>query len=127
MLNRRKFIQKLGYLCSVAPLGLLGKTKPQGIKLTTVKVAGLQYGEMADGTLLPTENLLLKREPHNTYDKNAIAIYRASKKVGYIPKDNARILATLLDNGVMLKAEVRYFDKEKVVWDRLWISIWKMG
>ena len=127
MLNRRKFIQKLGYLCSVAPLGLLGKTKPQGIKLTTIKVAGLQYAQMADDTFVPTENLQLKREPDNTYDKYAIAIYRASKKVGYIPKDNARILSSLLDNGVILRAEVRYFDKEKPAWDRLWISILKMG
>lgn len=128
MINRRKFIKKLGLLFSVTPLTLLARTKPVGYKLTTLKVAGLQYGETSDSIFLPTENLQLKRELENTYDKYAIAIYnKTNEKVGYIPKSNARILASLIDNGVSLRANVRYFDKHKPVWDRLWIEIWDQG
>ncbi len=126
MFTRRKFIQKLGVLLSVAPLVLMGQTKNKGFKLATLKVAGLQYGEVVDEVFVPTQKLEFKREAHNAYDKYAVAIYKDEKKVGYIPKENARIIASLLDNGVKLDVEVRYFDKEKDVWDRLWVGVWQV-
>jgi len=92
-----------------------------------LKVAGLQYGQVSNGTFMPTDTLVLVREPNNTYDKYAVAIYKDTKRVGYIPRENARIIASLLDNGKELEAEVRYFDKEKDVWNRLWVGIWQVG
>ena len=126
--NRRKFIKKLGLLLTTMPLLSFSATKKlQGFQLCTLKVAGLQYGQVSNGTFMPTDTLVLVREPNNTYDKYAVAIYKDTKRVGYIPRENARIIASLLDNGKELEAEVRYFDKEKDVWNRLWVGIWQVG
>ena len=45
----------------------------------------------------------LKREPHNAYDSNAVAVYAALKDnrvffIGYLPKAVASVLAPLMDN-----------------------------
>ena len=127
MICRRKFIQKLGLFFTSAPLVLVGSNEAKGFKLCTLKVAGLQYGEMKSAIFVPKEKLLLQREPQNAYDKYAVGIYHDEKKVGYIPKENSRIIASLLDNGVELDVEVRYFDKQKPTWDRLWVGVWQIG
>lgn len=127
MICRRKFIQKFGLLLTSIPLSLPTHAKQKSFKLCTLKVAGLQYGEMKNAIFVPKAKLLLKRETQNAYDKYAVAIYHHEKKVGYIPKGNARIIASLLDNDVKLNVEVRYFDKQKDVWNRLWVGIWQVG
>ena len=43
-------------------------------------------------TLEPGQELTLKREPKNKFDKNAIAIYAGKKQVGYIPAKGAVVL-----------------------------------
>ena len=127
MLTRRKFIQKLGVLFTLLPLFSMATTKREGFQLCTLKVAGLQYGDAAECHFTVAQALQLKRESDNVYDKYAVAIYVEEKRVGYIPKENARILAALLDNGVKLDAEVRYFDKKKPIWDRLWVGVWQVS
>lgn len=127
MTGRRKFIHKLGLLLTGTPLALFSRTEAKDFKLSTLKVAGLQYGKMKSAIFVPKEKLILKRESQNIYDKYAVAIYYNEKKVGYIPKQNSRIIASLLDNGIQLDVEVRYFDKEKSIWDKLWVSVWQVA
>jgi hypothetical protein len=47
----------------------------------------------------PNIALILKREPTNKYDTNAVAVYWAQKKLGYVPRGFAKELAPLLDKG----------------------------
>ena len=42
-------------------------------------------------------SLTLVREPKNPYDPNAIAVYHKEEKIGYIAKEQAIILAQILD------------------------------
>ena len=99
----------------------------QRTKLTTLKVAGLQYGECSDSIFNNSDVLTLVREPHNPYDKYAVAVYMDNRKVGYIPRTNSRIVASLIDAGEKIEARVRYFHPHKEPWDRLWVSIFKVG
>ncbi len=51
----------------------------------------------------------LKREPHNSHDSNAIAVYAVSSDrraffIGYLPKAVAAVLAPLIDKGKDPKA-----------------------
>lgn len=129
MITRRFFVKKLGLLLPIFAFGdknrfLISKTK---VKLTTLKVAGLQYGECVSDNFTSTEELIYKRENRNKYDKYAVAIYKNRKKVGYIPKENSRIIASLLDSGIKLSMEVRYFDANKEPWKRLWVSVYQIG
>jgi len=48
MINRRKFIKIFSTLFATIPLVLLARKKQKGFKLTTLKVAGLQYGNSLD-------------------------------------------------------------------------------
>jgi len=126
--NRRNFIKRFLTLGAAAVTTAAAKTKAFGAtKLTTLKVAGLQYGECTDDTFILDESLSLVPEPDNPYDRYAVAIFKKEKRVGYIPKTNSRIVASIIENGSKVHARVRYFDKHKDPWDRVWVSVWMEG
>lgn len=50
--------------------------------------------------------LVLKREPKNKYDRNAIAVFRGTDQLGYLSKEVAGELAKLMDTGKELTAEI---------------------
>ena len=121
-MDRREVLEKLLLFPLLRP-----KEQKRFYKLTTIKVAGLQYGECVNEEFKQDESLKLIREPKNPYDKYAVAIYRQNKKVGYVPKTNSRIVASMLDNRENIKAFVRYYKAEEEQWERLWVSLWKIG
>jgi len=41
----------------------------------------------------------MKREPDNRHDPNAIAVYINEYKVGYVPRNDAKVLAPQMDRG----------------------------
>jgi|GEM_PF-2921734 len=103
------------------------KAQDKAVKLTTLKVAGLQYGELPKHPFLAGEEVTLMRQPDNCYDKYAVAIYYMGMHVGYIPRTNSRIIASMIDAGVVLRAHIRYYDANKEPWERLWVSVWMEG
>lgn len=51
------------------------------------------------------ENIILEREPYNTYDKNAIKVINANgNQIGFIGKELAAQLAPKMDNGMRYTA-----------------------
>jgi hypothetical protein len=57
------------------------------------------------------EELTLIREPHNPFDKNAVAVYAGDKysfeQIGYIPSDIAQKLAKLIDSGMKYDCTIK--------------------
>ena len=54
------------------------------------------------------DQLLWEREPQNKFDKNAIKLFNNAKmKIGYIPKDLAKDLSEVLDNGKVKAMEIK--------------------
>jgi hypothetical protein len=47
----------------------------------------------------PGDAVVLGREPHNAYDSNAVVVTVDGETVGYIARDDAAVLAPLLDAG----------------------------
>ncbi len=47
----------------------------------------------------PGDSVLLVREPHNAYDPNAVAVTVDGETVGFIPRQDAALLAPVLDTG----------------------------
>ena len=100
------------------------------VHLRTLPVVGYAYlnykertiydGLVVDGIVddaAPQVDLV--REPTNVHDENAILVLYKGAKLGYLPKNNNKILARLMDGGVKLQAEVKpNIDDEKV-----WVSI----
>ena len=123
--NRRNFLKRFLTFGAATLSSVSANVRPVStIKLTTIKAAGLQYGECVDFLFFPNEPLKLIREPQNRYDRYAVAIYKEDKKLGYVPKANSRIIASLMDKGTILSATVRYYDQKKEPWERVWVSVW---
>ena len=59
------------------------------------------------GLLEEGEGLILKREPFNPYDSNAVAVYASNgEQIGFLPKDIAKEAAPRMDRGVIYRATV---------------------
>lgn len=53
------------------------------------------------------ERLVLKREPENPHDPNAVAVLRESgAQIGYVSRRNAEWVAPLLDEGRRMEAQI---------------------
>ena len=96
------------------------------LPLFNCKVAGLQYyeGLRIIDTLQPDQRLNLVREPKNTHDPSAIAVFTPdNRKIGYLPRYLNKIPATHLDNGKKLYAVVYYADPGALPWEMLEVTV----
>lgn len=80
-------------------------------------VALVQRGEVQTG-----DALKLQREPNNDYDKYAIEVFdNKDNKLGYVPKNYNRVIATLMDQGCTVSAVVTAV--EASAWEPVCIRI----
>ena len=84
-----------------------GLPKPfvQEVELLDCNVAGTTFLDLDDiePKLKKHQLLMLKREPNNEYDNNAILILtEEGKKLGYVPQDKNEVLSKLMDAGKLL-------------------------
>jgi len=73
------------------------------------RIAGTTFGNGQEvlKTLSKNYQLIWKREPNNSFDKNAIMVLsQNNQKIGYIPKDLAKDLAPKIDSGEIKAMEV---------------------
>lgn len=83
------------------------------IKNVKLKVVGVtfinEYGVSRQSIikeLTQCDSIMLRREPTNRYDTNAIMVLTDKGQVGYIGKDYASILAPMMDAGTQFKATI---------------------
>ena len=98
-----------------------GSLKRQAVLLQESPLAGFQY-HRASGVwsfLRKGEKLLLKREPHNRHDPNAIAVWFMNDKLGYVPRRENRRLAVMMDRGEKLEARITLLLDEDDPWRRV--------
>ena len=57
--------------------------------------------------LYENQTILAIRERDNAYDKNAIALYAGTNKIGFIPRNTAEKLAPKVDNGKRMSVKVK--------------------
>ena len=90
------------------------------IKNVKLKVVGVTFSN-EDGTnrqfiigrLDKNSNIVLRREPHNKFDVNAIAVWSDLGQVGYIAKDYSSIIAPMMDGGTQFKVDIAEVDMYK--------------
>ncbi|MFN2460688.1 MAG: DEAD/DEAH box helicase [Candidatus Velthaea sp.] len=72
------------------------------------KVVGVTFEGRQDvaGGLQPGDVLELRRDPHNPYDPNAVAVWYGALQVGFLKREIARRLAENFDAGERYHAEV---------------------
>ena len=83
------------------------------IKNVKLKVVGVTFTN-EDGTsrqhiikeLTANDNIVIRREPTNKFDTNAIAVFTTKGQVGYIGKDYSSILSPMMDAGTQFNVTV---------------------
>ena len=64
-------------------------------------ISGFTYyeGPLLMKKLKLGKKLILKAEPENRYDENAVAVYYKNKKIGYVPKEKNYSMSKFLNQG----------------------------
>lgn len=89
----------------------------QDIYLLSVWIAGTKYHDASQvlADLSWGTRLDLRREPSNRHDALAVAVYtEPGAKLGYIGRDNNKVLARLMDAGKYLKGVIRRVDPHPI-------------
>ena len=95
------------------PIGDLIKPLKTEILLFDSYVAGTSYvkDESIFDDVKEGDALILKREPDNRFDENAIIVMDVKKrKLGYIPEKDNIVFARLMDAGKYLTAKVKHYE-----------------
>ncbi len=95
------------------------------IRLCSPFVAGFQYYDGFEaGHLLRTNDLLsLKREPTNPHDCCAIEVFQGEAKLGYLPRNENKVAARRMDQGVNVKARIVGVDRDAGYYNNIKINV----
>ncbi len=105
--------QNMVSLVTDNPLGDLIKPLSHEILLFDSYVAGTTYieDESVFDEIKEGDKLVLKREPENRFDENAILVLDGkNRKLGYIPEKDNIVFARLMDAGKYLTAKINDID-----------------
>jgi len=123
MLNRRGFLKfVLGF-----PFFFVSRRESaKRFLLLETFIAGYRYynGEMVEWTFYSGKPVLLRREPENPYDPMAIEVYTTEGvKLGYIPRKFNQVPARLMDQGAIVRAEIKAVYPLAEPWERVKIAL----
>jgi hypothetical protein len=115
-MKRKDFLSNIvlgsaGTLVAI-PLPAESELVRQKIRLAVTFIAGFQHYDGPDAVSLLEIGmpLQLNREPHNSYDKNAVEIWTGDAKLGYVPRSENKTIARLMVKGVGVEASILGLD-----------------
>jgi hypothetical protein len=77
----------------------------------TLKIAGVSFHQKEIKLCREGERLILKREPENKYDSDAVAVLRENGKlIGYISRDDAEWVSRIMDEGKQVEAKIKWIN-----------------
>lgn len=127
MLSRLEFLRRMALGMAGTFLFTSGRAIPTPETRTIYRgyVRGLAHYNFYDlqEQLEPQTPLTLVREPDNEHDYKAISVYGFEKKLGYIAREDNKVLAWMIDSGFDLFAEVRRLNDDDSLWRALRIEI----
>jgi len=75
----------------------------------TLNIVADSYRQEEIGRCQEGENLILRREPMNRYDVNAVAVLRGNgEQIGYLSRDDAEWVARIMDDGNEVEARIKW-------------------
>lgn len=128
-MNRSTFLRNLIGLYGIASLPLQNVKQFQKVYLLQCFVRGFQYyeGPKIIKKINKSGLVELVREPDNSYDSNAIAIYFNQLKIGFIPRESNELLSTLLDTELLqLQAEITHIEPDAHDWEKIHVAIYAL-
>ncbi len=126
-MNRKEFLAMLG-LGLLAP-NILKPQNPstaQGQKIYRNYIKGLQYYDYAKikKRLKIGAPLQLRRESQNHYDRYAIEVWYDKWKLGYLPLNENKVMAVLMDQGHKLRAQITRLSDEYSQQDSVGVAVY---
>lgn len=103
----------------------IDKLTSKSTKLITTNIAGLQYYHGIENlsNFKINDKVQLKRESENIHDKYAIAVYWNNLKIGFIPRNNNKVLANLIDSRKILHSEIKYINADSSLWNKVFVIV----
>jgi len=129
-MNRIDFLKQL--LLGGSSIFLLGshvEKKAAGkreVRLTSRYIAGFQYyrGAEIENQLRVNDSLILKREAENRHDCYAVEVYHGSNKLGYLPREENRVVARMMDQNIEVKGRIIKINPESEEWHRVKMKVY---
>jgi len=126
-MDRRKFLKAIAGMCGTAALPANIFRRQQKVYLLRCYVRGFCFYEGGELLLRMRKGdaLQLVREPQNTFDSNAIALYYQNRKIGFIPRESNDVISKLMDDGTLhIKAEITRVRPDAGSWERVQTAIY---
>lgn len=120
-LKRRTFFQRLFGGLGVAVAGRVVAAGSRSVLIQESPLAGFQFhsGNAAWSSMTVGASLDLVREPNNSHDTNAVAVYFREEKLGYVPRGENGAVAQMLDRGEKLAATISRLTVHDDPWQRV--------
>lgn len=129
-MDRRSFIKSMAAAAFLPflPKGLPPEKEKHEVWLQRSRIAGFQYyeGEVFRHSLKAGEPLTLRREPDNPHDSLAVEVLWHNHKLGYIPRYENSMLASLMDQKALLSARITHVGESDNGWQRVDIDVYLM-
>ncbi|MBE0638754.1 MAG: HIRAN domain-containing protein [Bacteroidales bacterium] len=90
-------------------------------------IAGFTFyeGVLAFSQLQIGTELLLKPEPDNRYDENAVAIWYNDHKLGFVPRSSNQAIAAILNAGhLIFEARIQQLKPNAHPEDQVHVVVW---
>lgn len=129
-MKRKEFFKRLflGGTSAVIGGALIAQTgnKTREVRLCSPYVAGFQFykGEEIESRFKENDTLLLRRQPDNKYDRYAIEVIHGGVKIGYIPRDENRVVARMIDQNIEVKGRIAKIRPESPTWQRVKMRVY---
>jgi hypothetical protein len=124
-MKRRTFFQRLFGGLGLVAVSPVAVAEDRPVLIQESPLAGFQFhrGDMVWPSLSVGAPLALTREPNNSHDTNAVAVYYQNHKLGYVPRGENSAVAQMLDRGEPLKATITQLSQGEDPWERIRFNI----
>jgi len=128
-MNRIDFLKQVFLGCALLFAPKISKgnvpSDAKEIRLCSPYVAGFQYypGTENEPLLKENDHLRLIRESQNPHDCYAIEVFRDDVKLGYLPREENKVIARLMDQKIDVKARIIKIDQEAHPYRRVKVTV----
>lgn len=124
-MKRRTFFQRLFGGLGLAAVSPVVVAEDRSVLIQDSPVAGFQFhcGDEIWSSLTVGASLALVREPNNSHDTNAVAVYFQKDKLGYVPRGDNSAISQMLDRGEKLVGTISQLNVGEDPWERVRFSV----
>ena len=124
-MKRRTFFRRLFASLGLAATGAAIATETRSVLIQESPIAGFQFhqGDAVWPHLMVGAPLKLVREPNNTHDPDAVAVYFLGQQLGYVPRAENSAIAGMMDRGETLEASISKLAVNEDPWQRVRFTV----